>query len=318
MLILSGGAATEAGNFSCLVTNSVGSTTSAVADVTVVNSPTPGRLTNLSCRADVGTGASQLITGFVVGGQETSGAEPLLVRASGPALSQFNVAGVLPDPQLQLVGSGGILATNLGWGGNAQIASAAALLGAFTWSDTQSHDSALLQSLPAGNYSTQITGTSGDTGVALVEIYDATPAGTYTTASPRLTNISARAQVGTASNVLIAGFAIGGTTSETVLIRGSGPALGAVGVSGTLPDPQLQLYLQGSDGTTTMLASNSGWGGNRQIAATAANVGAFSWGTGATPDSAILVTLSPGSYTALLSGVSGDTGIALVEIYEVP
>jgi hypothetical protein len=128
-----------------------------------------------------------------------------------------------------------------------------------------------------------------------------------------LINISARVQVGTGGNILIAGFVIGGTTSKTVLIRASGPALVPFGVTGTLPDPQLQLY---SD--STVLESNDGWGGDAQIAATAATVGAFSWGTSATPDSAILVTLPPGAYTAQVSGASGDTGIALVEIYDVP
>ena len=178
--------------------------------------------------------------------------------------------------------------------------------------------SALLETLPGGPYTAQIAGASGDTGVALAEIYDATAAGAYTPASPRLTNISARVQVGTGANILIAGFVIGGTTSKTVLIRGSGPALAAFGLSGVLPDPQLQLYQSNGDGTSTLLESDTGWSGNAQIAAAAASVGAFSWGASDTPDSAILVTLPPGAYTAQISGSSGDAGIALVEIYDVP
>ena len=106
---------------------------------------------------------------------------------------------------------------------------------------------------------------------------------------------------------------VGGTTSETVLIRASGPALVPFGGMGTLPDPELQLY-----SGTTLLESNTGWGGNAQIASVAASVGAFSWGSSATPDSALLVTLPPGAYTAQVSGASGDTGVALVEVYEVP
>jgi hypothetical protein len=128
-----------------------------------------------------------------------------------------------------------------------------------------------------------------------------------------LTNLSTRAMVGTNSNILIAGFAIGGTTSRTVLIRASGPALGVLGVSGTLPDPQLTLV----NGTTT-LAQNTGWGGSPQIASEASMVGAFSWGTAATNDSALLITLPPGTYSAEVAGAKGDTGIALVEVYEVP
>ena len=102
-------------------------------------------------------------------------------------------------------------------------------------------------------------------------------------------------------------------TSKTVLIRGSGPALSAFGVPGVLPDPQLQL-----NNSTGTIASNAGWGGNMQLAAVADSVGAFSWGSAPTPDSALLVTLPPGGYTVEVAGSSGDTGVALVEVYEVP
>jgi hypothetical protein len=189
-------------------------------------------------------------------------------------------------------------------------------VGAFAWNVVTSHDSALVQTLSSGQYTAQISGASGDTGVALVEVYDATQSPTLS--SPRLINISARVQVGTGGNNLFAGFVIGGTTAKTLLVRASGPALVPFGVSGTLPDPQLQLYRSNSDGTSTLLGTDTGWGGDSQIAATAASIGAFSWGTSATPDCAILVTLSPGAYTAQVSGASGDTGTALVEVYEVP
>ena len=85
------------------------------------------------------------------------------------------------------------------------------------------------------------------------------------------------------------------------------------GVGGTLADPQLQLF-SGS----TVIDSNNGWAGDAQIAHTAASVGAFAWGSPSSNDSAILATLPPGAYTAQVSGATGDTGVALVEIYEVP
>jgi len=125
-------------------------------------------------------------------------------------------------------------------------------------------------------------------------------------------NISTRGFVGTGGNILIAGFAIAGTSPQTVLIRASGPALTPFGVTGVLPDPKLTL-MSGSNA----VATNTGWGGSTQIAAAAAQVGAFSWGTTATPDSAILTTLQPGNYTAEVAGASGDTGDALVEVYVV-
>ncbi len=312
-LVVSGATSANAGTYTCTATNAAGAVTSNPAVLAVVNSASPGRLVNISCRATVGTGANILITGFAVGGAGTSGSESLLIRGSGPALVPFGVTGTLADPQLQLFSGSNVLGSNSGWAGSAAISGAAAAVGAFAWSDTSSHDAALLESLSGGAYTVQIAGETGDTGVALAEIYDATPAGGYTATSPRIVNISARVQVGTGGNILIAGFAIGGNTSRTVLIRASGPALGEFGVTGTLADPQLQLF-----SGATVLQSNTAWGGNPQVAAAAASVGAFPWSSTGSKDSAILVTLPPGAYTAQVSGATGDTGIALVEVYEVP
>ncbi len=311
-LVINGATAANAGSYACVASNSGGSTSSSVATLAVSTTTDIGRLINISCRAGVGTGGNILIVGFAVGGQGTSGSETLFVRASGPALAPFGVTGTLPDPQLQLYSVSTVLGTNIGWAGSIPISTAAAAVGAFPWSNASSHDAALLNSLSAGAYTANISGQSGDTGVALAEVYDDTPAGTYTPTKPRIVNISARVQVGTGGNVLIAGFVIGGATSKTVLIRASGPALIPFGVTGTLPDPTLQLFSEG-----TLLASNSAWGGDPQISASAVSVGAFAWNFGQSNDSAILVTLPPGPYTAEISGASGDTGVALVEVYEV-
>jgi glucose/arabinose dehydrogenase len=129
----------------------------------------------------------------------------------------------------------------------------------------------------------------------------------------RLVNISTRAPVGSGNNAMTAGFIVGGSLSKTFLIRAAGPALAPFGVTGLLPDPQLSLF----SGQTAM-ASNQGWGGDPQVAAVAASVGAFSWGSAGTPDSALVVTLPPGAYTAQVTGAAGDGGVALVEVYEVP
>jgi hypothetical protein len=187
-------------------------------------------------------------------------------------------------------------------------------VGAFAWNDPSSHDAALAETLTAGNYTAQISGQSGDTGVALAEVYDATPKGTYTPALPRLTNISSRIWVGTGTNIAIAGFVIGGSTAKTVLIRASGPALDQFGVTDTLTDVQLQLLNSGA----TVFESDYGWGGAPEIASAAGSVGAFPWTDATSLDSAVLVTLPPGLYTAEISSASGSTGVALVEIYEVP
>jgi len=312
-LLLNDATAANVGYFDCVATNALGVSTSTTT-LNVVVASDPGRLINLSCRSLVGTGASALTAGFVVGGKGTSGTDTLLIRASGPALVPFDIAGVLPDPDLKLTNfnSNSVLATNVGWGGSTLVSATADAVGAFAWTDLSSPDSAVVETLPQGPYLAQIAGASGDSGIALAEVYDATPAGTYSVTTPRLINISARTQVGQGGNILIAGFVIGGTTSKTVLIRASGPALRPFGVSNVLPDPELQLYE-----STDLIAANTGWGGDTQIAAAAASAGAFSWGVSATPDAAILITLDPGAYTAQISGASGDSGDALIEVYEV-
>ncbi|HEY1765655.1 MAG TPA: immunoglobulin domain-containing protein [Opitutaceae bacterium] len=306
-------AAAHVGTYTCVATNSGGSSTSNAATVAVQSTNNIGRLVNISCRSTVGTGANILIAGFAIGGAGTSGTESLLIRGSGPALAGFGVSGTLPDPQMQVFSGSDVLGSNSAWGGDGSISSAAAQVGAFAWSDTSSHDTALLETLSDGPYTVQIAGESGDTGVALAEVYDTTPAGSFTPAKPRIVNISARVNVGTGGNILIAGFAIGGSTARTVLIRASGPALNAFGVTGTLPDPELQLF-SGSN----VLDSNTAWGGSTSIVNAAAQVGAFAWSSASSNDSAILITLPPGAYTAQVSGASGDTGISLVEVYEVP
>jgi len=304
------GASAHAGTYTCTATNSAGSVTTNEATLTVVNTSTPGRLINISARALVGTGANILIAGYVI---EGSVPLPVLLRSSGPALIPLGVSGVLPDPQLQLYSGSTVIASNAGWGGEPQIASIASAVGAFAWTNPAGKDSALLETQNPGPYTAITSGASGDTGVALAEVYDATPSGTWNSSKPRLADISARAFVGTGGNVLIAGFVIGGSTAKTVLIRASGPALTPLGVTGVLPDPQLQLY-----SASTVIASNAGWGGNPAVAAAAGNVGAFTWSNLSSNDSAILVTLPPGAYTAKVSGVSGDTGVSLAEVYDVP
>ena len=319
-LLIQGTTAGDAGPYTCTITNSVGSETTAVVYLNVTSTNDVGHLINVSCRSLVGTGANELIAGFAVGGNGASGSEPVLIRASGPALTQFGVTGTLPDPELQLfnLSSGpSLLATNTGWGGDTATASAATFAGAFAWSDPSSADSALVETLPVGPYTANISGASGDSGVALAEVYDETPAGAFTPSTPHLVNVSARAEVGTNGNVLIAGFVIGGSTPKTVLIRASGPALDQFGVTGTLSDPELQLFGV-SNGTATLMATNDDWGGDTEISVAAAEVGAFAWTNTASVDCALLVTLYPGAYTANVTGINGASGVALVEVYEVP
>jgi hypothetical protein len=312
-------AAAAVGSYTCVATNSAGTATSNPATVSVVTTGDPGHLSNISARAEVGTGGNIVFGGFAIGG--ANGSLPVLIRASGPAISvaPFNVPGTLPDPQLELFDSAGAAIPgdeNEGWAGNAAVAAAAAQVGAFAWGSTTSHDAALDLSLANSSYTAQVAGQSGDTGDALLEIYDASPAGSFTAGGTRLTNLSARVDVGTGANVLFAGFVIAGNSALTVLIRASGPAIAAApfNVPGTLSDPQLTLQ---NPSTGAVYASNSSWGGDGEISTAASSVGAFAWSVPTSHDSALLITLPPGNYTAEASGSSGDSGVAIVEVYEV-
>jgi hypothetical protein len=312
-------AAAAAGSYTCVATNSAGTATSTAATVALGTTSNPGHLVNLSARAEVGTGGNIVFGGFAIGPLGTAGSLPMLIRASGPAIAAapFNVPGTLSDPQLQLFNASNIvLQTNEGWMASPAISATAAAVGAFSWGSLPSHDAALDVTEATGTYTAQIAGESGDTGVALLEIYDATTAVGFTASSPHLVNLSARVDVGTGGNVLFAGFVVGGQSALTVLIRASGPAIAAApfDVPGTLPDPQLTLQ---NPSTGSVYANNSSWGGDPEIADVAASVGAFKWNVPASHDSALLITLPPGSYTAAAAGSSGDTGVAIVEVYEV-
>ena len=170
-LVVGASVPADAGTYTCVATNASGAVTSHPATLAVVSTANPGRLINLSTRAQVGTGANILILGFAVGG---TGSLPVLARASGPALVPFNVTGTLPDPQLQLFTSASaVIATNDGWAGDPTISAEAKAVGAFTWPSTTSHDSALATAVAQGAYTAQVSGQSGDSGVALAEVYDA-------------------------------------------------------------------------------------------------------------------------------------------------
>ncbi|MBL9186968.1 MAG: PQQ-binding-like beta-propeller repeat protein [Opitutaceae bacterium] len=274
------------------------------------------RLVNLAVRTVAGSGDRVLFVGFVIGGAGTSGSKPLLLRGVGPALGAFGVPGTLTDPRLQVFSGTSLLSENDDWAGDARVAAIAPQVGAFPLSPATSKDAALAPVLAAGGYSAQISAVDGSSGIVLAEIYDASVASDAST--PRLINVSARTQVGTGANILIAGFVVGGTGTKQVLVRAIGPTLAAFGVPGTLADPRLQLF-----SGPTQIQENDNWGASpnaAQIATVSASVGAFPLAL-ESRDAVLLLTLQPGSYTAQVSGLGSaavNTGVAIVEVYEVP
>jgi sugar lactone lactonase YvrE len=314
-LVVSNATLAMTGNsYRLLLADAAGTSVSGTAALTVASplvltGPTgTARLTNLSIRSFAGTGANTLTVGFVIGG---SGPMQALVRGIGPTLaSSFSVVGALTSTQLSIFNANSVLlSSNSGWGGSAALATDFAAVGAFPLLAT-SADSALFQSLAGGDtsYTAQIGGLNGATGIALAEVYDADTG----TPTARLVNLSARALSGAGSSVLTAGFILGGGGTDTLLIRGIGPTLTQYGVTGVLAAPQVTLF----NAAGQAIASNTVWGGGTTLTAAFLQVGAFALPAGSA-DSALLVTVTPGTYTVQVGGVNGTTGIGLVEIYEL-
>jgi len=292
----------DAGSYQVTIANSAGSVTSNNAVLTVIAAPPPAsianRLINISTRSLVGTGGDLQIAGFVIQG---SAAKRVIIRASGPALAQFGVTGVLADPVLTLYSGQNVIAQNDDW--NLAQAPDFASVGAYAWT-AGSKDSALVVTLQPGIYTAHVSGKNSGIGVALIEVYDADGAA----ATSKLINISTRSLVGTDGDIQIGGFVVQGDTPKKFIIRACGPSLSTLGVAGVLSDPVLTLY-----SGQTVLLQNDDW--NAALASDFAAVGAFAWSTGS-KDAALGITLQPGMYTAHVSGKNGSSGVALIEVYE--
>jgi hypothetical protein len=257
-------------------------------------------LSNLSVRTTAGTGTQTLIAGFNV----TGGNKSILVRGLGPALVPFGVTGTLTDPKLDVFRGSARIAENDDWRSEDRPTFQA--LGAFELS-SNSRDAALITSLSPDSYTVQVSGTSGPPGVALVELYDMGDGAN----GARLSNVSARSSIASGNDVLIAGFNIAGDSLRTLVIRAIGPGLSPFNVTGVLGNPRLQLY--GSD--QRLIAENDNW--DSAIASLFEQVGAFPLPNGS-HDAALFITLPPGSYTAQVTGVGNSTGVALIEVYDIP
>ena len=257
------------------------------------------KLHNISTRAFIQTGDKIAIGGLIVTGTEP---KSVLFRALGPALGSFNVPNVLVDPILELHdASGAVIATNDNWQQAANANSIPSNL-----RPPNSLESAILTSLTPGSYTAVVRGVNNGSGNALFEAYDV-----GSTSVSKLQNISTRANVQTGDGVMIAGVIVQGAGSENVVVRALGPTLGQppYNIVGALADPTLTLY----DSNGNVIAFNDNWADSQQAQIQA---------TGLAPpnsvESAIAAVFVSGNYTAIVRGKNNTTGVALVEVYEVP
>jgi hypothetical protein len=270
------------------------------------------RLLNISTRASAGVGEQAMIVGFVITGVES---KTVLIRGVGPTLrSAFGLTTAAAAPRLDLARGTTVIASNVDWtksSNTTEIAAAAALSGAFPLG-AASADSVILTTLPPGQYTASCSAADAKPGVALVEVYDLSGG----TTAQKLVNISTRALAGSGDNVLTAGVVVSGNAPKRVLIRAVGPTLASFGLTSALARPQLTLF----NSAGASVATNAGWSTTADAGAiveAAARAGAFAFAAGSL-DAALLVNLAPGNYTAQVTGVGGTSGLALVEIYELP
>lgn len=259
-------------------------------------SPNPSRLANVSTRMNVGVNSEVGIGGFIVRGSQS---KPMILRAIGPSLAGYGIAGAMANPILELHDStGATIATNDDW----QTGTQASQISATGLAPKNSLESAIVATLSPGNYTAIVRGVNNTTGMALVEAYE------LDSTTTRFVNVSTRGHVGVGSNVLIGGFIITGSQSKPAAIRAIGPSLAAFGLAGAMADPTLEIH----DSSGATIASNDDW----QDGGQASEVSAAGVAPKNTLESVVLATLPPGNYTAIVKGYNGGTGIGMVEVYD--
>ena len=271
--------------------------------------PLTSQLLNISTRARVLTGDQVLIAGFIING---SGAKKVIIRGLGPSLAAAGLTGLLADPTLELHQGNTTLVTNDNWKIRSNGTSQQAEVEATTIPPTNNLESAIVMTLNPGEYTAILKGRNNGTGVGLVEVYDLTSTG-----SSKFANISTRGLVSTGNNVMIGGVIVGGgnNVGARIGVRAIGPSLSGMGVSGALADPTLELH----DSNGALLTVNDNWKINDQTnQSQEAEVRAAALAPTNDLESAIITSLAPGPYTAIVRGKNNTTGVALVETYNLP
>ncbi len=248
-------------------------------------------LLNISTRARVEEGEDAMIGGFIVQGSDP---KKILIRGIGPSLP---IDATMSDPVLDLYdASGKLLASNDNW-----ISNRLKILGT-QLAPASEREPAILMTLAPGSYTAVVRDHEKHPGLALMEVYD------LAAADSLLANISTRGKVGIGDNALIGGFIVGGKDATKVLVRAVGPSLAGRGLHDALADPVLELY----DGKGHLISTNDNWRSTQQAQIAR---------TGIPPsdnrESAIVATLDPGKYTAIVRGRNNTSGVAVVEVYNL-
>lgn len=263
-----------------------------------LNGSAPRKLANISTRAHVGRAESVEIGGFIIIGNAP---KKVIVRAVGPSLASngLNSSDVLANPSLELHdATGAVIAQNDDWRDSQEAEITASGI-----PPANNAESAIVATLAPGSYTAVIQGRNGGEGIGLAEVYDLDPA-----ADSSLANISTRAVVRNSEEVLISGFILRGAEPSTLVVRAIGPSLSSASVTGPLSDPALSIY----DQSGTLVAANDDWRQTQESELEAQHICPTN-----DRESAILASLPPGNYTAIVRGAHDENGVALVEVYRL-
>jgi glucose/arabinose dehydrogenase len=252
--------------------------------------PLAVNLSNLSTRGPVLSGNDLMIGGFVIDGPAS---KTVVVRAIGPSLGAYGIANPLANPMLQLVRAAdqSIVASNDDWGSSPN----AAQIVASGLAPANPLESAILATLAPGAYTAIVSGAGGATGIGMFEVYE------VDRPDVPMVNMSTRGRVGSGADVMIGGLVVRGNGPQTVVIRARGPSLTQYGITNALADPSFTL-VRASDNVA--IAANDNW----QNAANAAQLQATGFAPSDSLEAAVLITLNPGAYTAIVSGARAGHG----------
>lgn len=268
----------------------------------------PAKLLNISTRMRVLTGDKVLIGGFIITGTE---AKKVMIRGLGPSLASFGLQGVMVDPTLELHQGSATIGRNDNWKTRSDGTSQQAEIQGTGIPPSNDLESAIVITLTPGSYTAILSDKNNGPGLGIVEIYDLAQQ-----SNSKLANISTRGFVDIGDNVMIGGFiagggSVGGFAGE--LVRAIGPSLSGAGITGALQDTTLELY----DGNGNLVESNDNWKVRTDGSSQEADVRATTIPPTDDRESAIVATLAPGNYTAIVRGKDSTVGIAVVEAYNL-
>ena len=254
-----------------------------------------GQILNISTRVDCQTRDAVVLTEFIAYGR---GTESFVLRGIGPSLGSVGVPDPLPDPILDLLDArGNRVDRNDNWMDNpdAQEIENSGL------APTDPLESAIIDDLKPGLYTSVVQGVAHGEGTALAEMYDLG-------GNLQLSAVGTRGFVGTGDKVLISGVIISGTQPISLLLRALGPSLTAVGLHGALANPTLELFNPNGE----LIFINDDWKDTQESEIEAT-------GLAPTDDSeaAAVVILSPGAYTSIVAGAGAGTGLGFVQWYSL-